>query len=65
MTDFAPTDSLILEGPHVYQGYTAWSAIDTSGTLEVFGTHDNTGTLVAQIDHFSTAAATTLLRSYN
>lgn len=62
VTDFAPTDSLILEGPHVYQGYTAWSAIDTSGTLEVFGTHDNTGTLVYQIDHFSTAAATTSLQ---
>ena len=46
----------------MYQGYTAWSAIDTSGTLEVFGTHDNTGTLVYQIDHFSTAAATTSLQ---
>ncbi len=62
MANFAPTDSLILEGPHVFQGYTAWSAIDTSGTLEVFGTHANTGTLVYQIDHFSTAAATTGLQ---
>ena len=57
--DVAPTDKLILEGPHVSQGYTAWSAVDNGGTLQVFGTHAGTGTLVYQIDHFTTAAATT------
>lgn len=55
--NFAPTDQLILEGSHVSQGYTAWSAIDDGGTLEVFGTHDNTGTIVYQIDHFSPSIA--------
>ena len=55
--NFEATDKLILEGAHVSQGYTAWSAVDNGGTLEVFGTHDNTGTIVYQIDRFNPASA--------